>query len=65
MASPANVVAFIEAQRKVLNELETLVEAPEYRRLFVAAGPVLIDEDPVPWISHLPIEPCMALRAYL
>lgn len=58
MTIPANVAAFIAEQRKVLDELEKFVETPEYRRVLAAAGPILVDEDPEPWLSQWLIEPC-------
>ena len=62
MTIPANVAAFIAAQRKVLDELEKFVETPEYRRLLAAAGPMLVDEDPEPWLSQWLIEPCHGFK---
>jgi hypothetical protein len=62
MTISANVAAFIAEQRKVLDELEKFVEAPEYRRLLAAAVPILVDEDPEPWLSQWLIEPAFGLK---
>ncbi|WP_457447102.1 antitoxin Xre/MbcA/ParS toxin-binding domain-containing protein [Roseateles sp. P5_E4] len=62
MTIPANVAAFITEQRKVLDELEKFVETPEYRRLLAAAVPILVDEDPEPWLTQWLIEPAYGLQ---
>ncbi|MGM9513114.1 hypothetical protein ACS5PK_02550 [Roseateles sp. DB2] len=48
MTISANVVAFIAAQRRVLDELEKFVETPGYLGILAAAVAIRVDEDPEP-----------------
>lgn len=62
MTVSTNVAVFIAGQRRVLDELEKFVQTPEYRRLRAAAVPILVDEDPEPWLSQFLIEPCHGFK---
>ena len=57
-----NVVAFLAAQRMALDELEKFVETPGYLRFLAVAIPMLVDEDPEPWLSQWLIEPVYGLK---
>jgi hypothetical protein len=62
MTISTNIASFIAGQRRVLDELEKFVETPEYRRLLAAAAPMLVNEDPEPWLSQWLIEPAYGLK---
>lgn len=57
-----NVVASLATQRRALDELEKFFKTPGYRRLLTVAVPMLVDEDPEPWLSQWLIEPVYSLK---